>query len=346
MVTVHDVARECGVSISTVSRALATPQRVAPGTRARVVDAAQRLGYRVNRAASGLRAGRTGALGLVVPDLENPFFASVTKGVQARARAAGHAVFVVDSQEHAAAEAELVAALTEQTDGVILCSPRSAASAIAETARHSPIVVVNREIEQVPTLSLDSADGAGQAVAHLHALGHRRIAYVGGPADSQSDAHRRAGGHEAADRLGVDWVELGAFRPHVAGGRAGADLAVASGATAVIAYNDLVAVGLLERLRLRGLHVPEDLSVVGADDTFVASLLSPQLTTVRARLRDLGAGAVDLLIRSLTPGSGSEPGEAGASAQPEHVLLPVELVVRESTGVPPAHGPAGTEDPR
>src|SRR6478735_3471121 len=216
VVTVRDVARESGVSISTVSRALAEPERVAPETRDRVVAVANRLGYRPNRAASGLRAGRTGALGLVVPDLENPYFASITKGVQARARRTGHAVFVVDAGEDPALETELVTGLRSQTDGLVLCSPR--------------------------------AVEAGLAAAH----------------ERYPD---------------VETVAVGSFRPRVEGGRAAADLVVASGATAVLAYNDLVALGLVARLRERGVDVPRDLSVVGFDDTFVATLASPPLTT-------------------------------------------------------------------
>uniref|UniRef100_UPI000566A884 LacI family DNA-binding transcriptional regulator n=1 Tax=Promicromonospora kroppenstedtii TaxID=440482 RepID=UPI000566A884 len=125
MVTVHDVARAAGVSISTVSRALTAPERVAAATRDRVTRIAAELGYRPNLAASGLRMGRTHAVGLLVPDLENPYFASVTKSVQARARAEGYEVFVADTDEDADVEPELIGALAARTDGLLLASPRS-----------------------------------------------------------------------------------------------------------------------------------------------------------------------------------------------------------------------------
>jgi LacI family transcriptional regulator len=342
VVTVRDVARESGVSISTVSRALAEPERVAPETRDRVVAVARRLGYRPNRAASGLRAGRTGALGLVVPDLENPYFASVTKGVQARARQTGHAVFVVDAGEDPALETELVTGLAAQTDGLVLCSPR-AATADLEAARDAPVVLVNLRVDGVPSVSSDDPHGVVLAVEHLRALGHRVVAYVGGPERSWSDARRRAGLAAAKERYpDVETFAVGSFRPRVEGGRAAADLVVASGATAVLAYNDLVALGLVTRLRERGVSVPQDLSVVGFDDTFVATLASPALTTVRTDLALLGARAVDRLVAALgprrpaaTPGT-TPAGTAGGPLEADE--LPVELVVRDSTTIAPPAG--------
>lgn len=336
MVTVHDVARAAGVSISTVSRALAEPERVAAGTRARVVDAARDLGYRPNRAASGLRAGRTGAVGFVVPDLENPYFASVTKGAQARVRATGYAVLVTDTGEDPDLEADLVRGLAEQTDGIILCSPRALARDL-DAVGAMPVILVNREHDERPAVTADEASGMVQAVEHLRALGHRRMAYVGGPATSWTDHQRRAGlARAGAIAPDVDIVQLGAFRPHVAGGRAAADLVTGSGATGVIAYNDLVAIGLVDRLRTRGLHVPRDLSVVGCDDTFVATLAAPALTTVRTDLHLLGSTATTALLdllavvrRRPAPPEPSHPPE-----QAPQVRLPVELVVRESTGAP------------
>jgi len=336
VVTVRDVARESGVSISTVSRALAEPERVAPETRDRVVAVANRLGYRPNRAASGLRAGRTGALGLLVPDLENPYFASITKGVQARARRTGHAVFVVDAGEDPALETELVTGLRSQTDGLVLCSPR-AVEADLEAARGAPVVLVNLRIDGVPAVSSDDAHGVVLAVEHLRALGHRRVAYVGGPDRSWSDARRRAGLAAAHERYpDVETVAVGSFRPRVEGGRAAADLVVASGATAVLAYNDLVALGLVARLRERGVDVPRDLSVVGFDDTFVATLASPPLTTVRTDLASLGARAVDRLVATLgTRRPARSDADSGTDASGDADELPVELVVRASTAVAP-----------
>lgn len=316
MVTVRDVARAVGVSISTVSRALSAPERVAPETRDRVTTVAAELGYQPNRAAAGLRAGRTGAIGLLVPDLANPYFAVVAKGVAERARDHGLGVFVVDSDEDPAAEVELLRGLAHQTDGVILASPR-AIRADREVVGAKPVVVVNQD-GPLAVVS-DVVDGMRLALEHLAGLGHRRVAYVGGPASSWSDARRRAALTDAAGR-GVDVVALGPYPPTLAGGVAAVDAVVGSGATAAITFNDVVAVGLVRAVRERGLSVPADLSVIGWDDTYLAALASPPLTSVGSDLREVGRSATDLLV-------GSSGGDAGAAT----VTLPASLAVREST---------------
>jgi LacI family transcriptional regulator/LacI family repressor for deo operon, udp, cdd, tsx, nupC, and nupG len=328
-VTLRDVARAAGVSPATASRALSAPDLVAPERRELVQRVARELGYRPNRAARELITGRTGHLCLVVPDLENPFFSAVAKAVQARARTTGHAVVVADAEEDPQLEAELVAQLGAQADGVLLCSPRMSADDLADVAAGDrPVLLVNREGAGLPSVVVDNSDGVRQAVRHLHALGHRRLAYAGGPAGSWSDARRRDG--LAALDLGVEVVDLGAHAPVFAGGVAAADLALASGATAVLAHNDLMALGVLDRLRARGVRVPQDVSVVGFDDAPVATLVAPALTTVAVPLARLGRTAVDLL---LTPRETTAP----------RTVLPVELVVRASTAPPPPDRPDPVE---
>lgn len=325
MANARDVAKAAGVSVSTVSRALVAPDQVSDATRRRVVEAAERLGYRPNPVARGLRLGRTHAVGLIVPDLENPYFASVTKGVQARARAEGYAVFVADSDEDASAEPELIAGLAARVDGLVLASPRSDDAVLRAALDGTTAVLANRELAGLPSVTLDDEDGVNQVLGHLRALGHRRVAFAAGPASSWSGNRRLAGLRAAAERLGdVELVDLGSFRPHFAGGFAAADHAVASGATAVFAFNDLMALGILDRLRARGVRVPQDLSVVGCDDVAVATLVSPTLTTVHSPLGALGRRAVDLLLARLR----------GSDAEPDAIPLPVELVIRGSTGVP------------
>lgn len=341
MVTVHDVARAAGVSISTVSRALTAPERVAAATRDRVTRAAAELGYRPNVAASGLRMGRTHAVGLLVPDLENPYFASVTKSVQARARAEGYEVFVADSDEDPDVEPELIGALAARTDGLIVASPRSGEAELSAALVGLTAVLASRELPEVagsegaaegeseargiPSVAVDDADGAAQVLGHLHALGHRSVGVAAGPPSSWSGRRRLAGLVDAAARWDLDLVRLGTFQPYFAGGTRAADHAVASGVTAVVAFNDLMALGILSRLRERGVDVPGRMSVVGFDDVQLATLVSPALTTVRAPLARLGRRAVDLLLARLR---GGDP--------PAGVQLPVELMIRGSSGPAPA----------
>ncbi|MCK9793103.1 LacI family transcriptional regulator [Isoptericola sp. 4D.3] len=313
MVTLRDVARAAGVSLATASRALSDAPHVSATNREQVARAAQSLGYRPHPAARALTTGSTGTVGLVVPDLANPFFAAVAKGVQARARETGREVLVADTDEDVTVEPDVITRLADRVDGLVLCSPRMSADALGDVASGGRVALVNREAPGVPSVSFDIADGVRQALDHLRALGHDAVAYVGGPRGSWSDAERRAASSALA---GDALLDLGSFRPTHGGGVQAADLALAAGATAVLCFNDLVALGVLARLHARGVAIPDDVSVVGFDDVAAASLVTPALTTVAVPLARAGREAVDLLA----PG-GDAP----------HRRLPVELVVRSST---------------
>lgn len=329
-VTIRDVARLSGVSISTVSRALAAPDQVAEATRIRVQETARSMGYRPNRAASGLITGRTGSIGLVVPDLENPFFGSICKGVQARARAAGYAVFIADTDEDATLEAEVVRSLSKQVDGVILASARGTDAAVQHLAQEGPLVLVNRSLAGIPSITFDNGGGLRAVMRHLVALGHHRIAYAAGPVTSWSNRQRSLGFRAFAEESpDLDLIELGAFPPFFSGGIQAGDLAIASGATAVVAFNDLIAVGLIDRLRQRGLRAPEDISVTGFDNVPVSTLVWPNLTTVDFPRVQMGRASVDTLLDTVLGRSGTTP---------PVLEIPAELVVRQSTGVVPDRG--------
>ena len=324
-VTIRDVAREAGVSISTVSRALSSPDQVAEETRLRVEHAARKMSYRPNRAARGLITGRTGSLGLVVPDLENPFFGAICKGVQSRARAMGYAVFIGDTDEDLAAETDVIRSLLKQVDGLILCSPRCSDEALQRLAQESRVVLVNRRVGDLASLTFDNRGAVRSVLRHLVALGHRKIAYAGGPGNSWSNGQRtdayRAVGAESSE---LELFELGNFAPVFAGGVQAADLGIASGATALMAFNDLMAAGMLSRLRQRGVRVPEDISVAGCDDVPISSLSSPTLTTVSFPRVQMGRASVDRLLDAVLGRSD----DAGSVRE-----MPVNLVVRDSTGV-------------
>ena len=333
-VTIRDVAKAAGVSISTVSRALSAPEQVADTTRNHVQQVALDLGYRPNRAASGLITGRTGCLGLVVPDLENPFFGSISKGVQDRARAAGYAVFIADSDEDPTLEAEVVRSLAKQVDGVILASARGTEDAVLALAAETPLVLLNRSVAGIPSINFDNASGIRAIMQHLVALGHRSIAYAAGPPSSWSNG-RRAEAFIAFGEAhpGLALVELGTFPPSFAGGIQAADLAIATGVTAVVAYNDLMALGLLDRLRQRGLRVPDDISVTGFDNIPVSAMIWPTLTTIENPRVQMGRSCVDTLLDAVL----------GRSTENKQFPdVPVQLVVRQSTGVAPVDPAAGT----
>lgn len=325
MPTVRDVAKLAGVSISTVSRALSMPHMVNPGTRALVITAAEELGYQPNAAAQGLRSGVTKNIGLVIPDLENPFFATITKGVQARARNEGYAVFIADSDEDTELELRLIANLSKQVDGLILASPRATDQELLEVLGTKPVVLLNRKVPGLPAVIVDNQDGIAQAIGHLRALGHTKIAFASGPAHSWSSIQREEAVREfASQHPEIEIIELGNFRPYISGGLQVADLAVGSGATALVTYNDLMALGVIERLRQREISVPQDFSVVGVDGISLATLISPALTTVQLPLRDFGRKAVDFIVNQL----------ANQNRSFSDQKLGVELEIRDSTDVP------------
>lgn len=321
-VTIKDVARAAGVSASTVTRALTTPELVHPATRDRVRQTAASLGYHPNRAARGLITGRTGNLGLLVPDLGNPFFPSVVKGVQARAHEGDYAVFLADTDEDTAAEIGLVRRLSKQVDGIVLCSPRMTDEELRTLAVDTPLVLLNRRLARVPSVIPEFADAMRQAVSHLAALGHRRIAYVAGPRVSWANRERVRALRTAATVTGVEVVEIGSVMPQFEGGVAAADQVLAAGVTAVIGYNDLVALGLLNRFTARGVRVPGDLSVLGFDDIALAAMVHPSLTTVALPKEQAGRAGVDLLLQLL-----EQPDRPAVRRE-----LPVQLMVRGSTG--------------
>ncbi|GIJ43566.1 LacI family transcriptional regulator [Virgisporangium aliadipatigenens] len=327
-VTIRDVARDAGVSASTVCRALSSPELVKAETRERVRRSASALGYSPNKAARGLITGRTGNLGLIVPDLANPFFPGVVKGIQARARELDYAVFVADTDEVPTAEAELVQALAKQVDGIVLCSPRMSESALRPLAEQTPTVLLNRRVSRIPSVTFDNLDGMRQAVAHLTALGHRRVAYVGGPRSSWSNRERLRGLRTAAAANRLELVEVGNVLPQFTGGIAAADLVLAADVTAVVAYNDLIALGLLSRFRARDVDVPGHISVIGIDDIAMSAMVHPPLTTVSSPVEQSGRAGVDLLLDLM------ENPDRTATARRE---LDTHLTVRGSTG--PLHRP-------
>lgn len=325
-VTIRDVAQAAGVSIATVSRALSSAEQVAPRTRDLVHRVAKELGYRRSNAGRPGRSISTGCIGLVIPDIENPHFSSVSNGVQERAQAAGYTVLIANSDEDPVQEVQSVRTLAGKVDGVILASPRAEGEMLAELAQSVPMVLLNREIPGVTSFNFDHAGGMRSVLQHLVALGHRQIAYAGGPAQAWSEGQRLAA-FRAFDE-GIELVELGNFAPGFTSGLQVADLVIASGSTAVIAYNDLMAIGVIDRLHQRGVRVPEQLSVAGFDNIPAATMVWPNLTSIEYPPTMIGRSVIAALLERV-----SDP--AGAAIAAKETEIPVQLVVRASTGVSP-----------
>jgi LacI family transcriptional regulator/LacI family repressor for deo operon, udp, cdd, tsx, nupC, and nupG len=324
--TIRDVAARAAVSPATVSRVFTRPQAVTLATRRRVLAAAEELHYTPHPVARSLARGRTGNLGLVVPDIAVAFSAVVVKAVAQRARQDDHALFVVDSDDRAADEVRLARAMVPQVDGLLLLSPLMPDDDLRELAAAVPLVAVNRRLAGVPAVLMTSDAAAEHAVEHLHALGHRHLAYLAGP-DNWSNSVRHRAFLGACARLGMPGEVLGPFEPTFSAGVRAADLVLAGPTTGVLAYNDDVAVGVLSRLADRGVPVPGRVSVVGFDDTALASMVTPRLSTVRLPIGAAGVVAVTLLADLLR---GADVAARGP------VELPSELVVRASSGPAPA----------
>jgi len=320
-VTIGDVAAAAGVSRSTVSRAFSRPELLSQATVGHVRSVAARLDYIGNQAARALSTGRFGNIAVIVPDIANPFFPPLVRKVQSLADRADYAVFLGDSDELPEREAKLAARLSTQVEGFILASSRLSSEVIRGIARMRPVVLVNRDIEGIPRVLIDSTGGMTEAVAHLTKLAHARIAYLSGPQESWSDQQRRAALATAAERVGmaVEIIELG--RPSYSAGRDAVSSLVASKATAAIAFDDVVAQGVLAGLALRGIDVPSDFSVVGCDDSLGVGT-HPALTTISAASASAGEAAVRLLIQLLTTDEQTE----------ERIGIATHLVVRATTG--------------
>ncbi len=266
---------------------------------------------------------------MIVPDLGNPYFHAVLKGAQARAREADYAVFVADGQESAAEEEALIKAMRKQVDGILLCSSRLAPGKLAGLESAPTVVLLNRVVPGLSTVFVDSADGMRQAVEHLASLGHTRCAFVSGPRRSWSNQQRHKGLRSAARRFGIEAVIIGPVAPQFDSGVTAAEAVLEAGVTAAIAYNDLVAVGILSRMAELGVRVPEEFSIVGFDDIALAAMVTPPLTTVALPTALAGRAAVELLL------GGLERAEVPASCVTRR--LPARLVVRGSTAAPATH---------
>jgi LacI family transcriptional regulator len=329
-VTIADVAARAGVSTATVSRVLSGLGRASEATQARVLEAARDLGYRPSEVARSLKRRSTQTIGLIITDIENPYFPQLVRSVEDAARAAGYTVLLcnaADDPDREAAYLELLA--DRRVDGlVIAASSLGARHGDWLTAPPIPVVLVNTAAPDadLPSIMSDNEGGARMITEHLLQLGHRRFGYLMPPPRNVDAPERLAGVRRALRQAGVDADAL-----HIARGEAlvwGGEVAAnelldrVPETTAFVAYNDLMAIGALRALRQRERHVPGDASVVGFDDVALAAYVDPPLTTISQRTDEMGRWAVERLI-----------GDDRSS--PSSVRLPVDLQVRGSSGPVP-----------
>lgn len=336
-ITLRDVARRVGVHPSTVSRVLnpGTRDMVSPEIARRVIEAARQLGYRPNPFAYSLKTNRSLLVGVLVPDLVNPIFPPIVRGIESVLEAANYTAIVANSDMQAERERTILARMRErQVDGLILATAhREDATIKGLLAAGMPLVLINRALDSPAVAAVINGDQAGMrlAVEHLAGLGHRRIAHLAGPQDFSTGYRRLAGFIAEMRAAGLDpapeRIAVCTGFAEEAGRLAMLGL-LGSGAdvTAVVAANDLLALGCYDALEERGLRCPEHLSVTGFNDMPLVDRLRPPLTTVHIPLFEMGAEAARMLLAQLQ----------GADVPPRTVLVQPRLVVRGSTAPLPA----------
>jgi LacI family transcriptional regulator len=313
-----------------VSRAINDKGEISSQTRDKILHIADSMGYRPNSIARSLATRRTQNIGLVVPDVSNPFFANIARGIEDAAHQANYNVFLCNTDENVERETSAIHSLEAQrVDGIILCSSRLSGQQLCRLAeRYQPLVLVNRQIDDPQTgcVCVDDGKGALEATNYLLRLGHRNIGFLAGPTASHSGRARQQGYRQAMQAqnraISPDWQEHCA--PQVEGGRTAA-LALLTRApkvTALLAYNDLVAVGALRACAELDRRVPEDCAIVGCDDVLLAALVSPALTTVHIPTYNLGQQALGLLLDLIN--------EKEPPAKP--IIVSPHLVIRDSSG--------------
>lgn len=317
--TLKELASEAGVSVASASYAVNGTGSVGDKTREHILEVARRIGYRQNAAARATKIGRTGTMGLVVPDLTNPFFPSLAQSVIQTARGHGYGVFVTDTEGSEQLETEALAMLADRgVDGVIWFPVRDSDTSAGALA-NVPTVVVDRAIPHFDTILADYAEGGRQAANHLIEAGHRRIGIISGPDDILSMRQRCEGAMEVILAHGtLAFRVTNAFSVDLE--PAVIDALDEQGATAVFAGADVIAIGVLRHLAATGRSVPADLSVIGFDDIPWSELTAPPLTTIDLPLHSMAAEAVEALIRKIERREGAR----------RTVVVSTSLVLRDT----------------
>lgn len=346
MVSIRDVARAANVSTATVARVLQDSPRVSAELTARVREVIARMNYVPNAVARSLSQGRTHLIGLLVPDIANPFFAEVTRGLEDGVAPHGYNVLVASSDHSSRRERELAAAFESGTvDAVAITSSDSDTAHVERlTARGLPLAFIDRRPAgtRAPAVLINNAAAAQSAIEYLAGLGHRRIAMISGPRTFSTAADRVAGFRRACRLAGIR-LRPAYVREGFLGIDGGAEamralLAISPRPTAVLSFNNLVAVGALRAIREARLRIPDDLSVLTFDDMSLFPYTDPPITAISQPAYEMGASVAALLLRML---------EATSTKQPDDVVLGTELRIRDSCAPPvkrPTQGDGSSRD--
>ena len=335
--TIKDIAKQAGVSHTTVSRALHNNPLISESTTRRILKIASDLQYHPSFAARSLKTNRSQALGVIVSHIDDPFFSEILQGIEDIAQASGYSLFIAASQQDPIRENAIVQTMREhRVDGVILCSPRFTAEQSSQLFSYNiPIVAINNQADEEYQYSIyhDDVDGGEQACEHLINLGHRRIAYLGDASSGRTTRERLAGYLQAIgnSRLVVNPVYIYQVPGNSARqGYSAVDyfLNLQEKPTAIICYNDMMAVGVLKGLHEVGLHVPNDISVTGFDNILYSDFTLPPLTTIDQPKHFLGAEAGRMMLELLSTNNILNPADIGIKR------LKGMLLIRQSTAAP------------
>ncbi len=331
MATIHDVAQEAGVSPTTVSRYLNHRIELPSTTSGRIDAAIRKLDYRPNLMAKRLSTGKTEAVGLVTPEIREPFFAELASAFEDEADRHGYTVFMSSTRSNREREVASLERLQDgHVDGLLMMTNTPDDGTLAALiGKRRNVVIVDEDIPgvAVPRLFVENTEGAYQATRHLIEAGHRRIAYLGGPHGLLTVTERREGFLMAMNEAGIqvrpEYVAMGSFAPELARAATAAFLALPLPPTAIFASSDYLAIGAVMGLRDASVSVPDDVSLVGFDDMSFGALLAPPLTAIRQPVEQLGRQGFMSLLALL---NGDEP--------PLLTRLPVELIRRASVAAP------------
>lgn len=320
--TIYDIAREAGVNPSTVSRALSQPGRVAAKTEFRIRRIAEQLGYLDPGAENNTDAlPSTGMLAAIVPTLTNPLYAAIANAMQRRLETKGYGLITLDTDEKPAVERKAMSYVMRNVDGVALISSRLSEPDIRRIMLVKPVILLNRAIPGLASVTVDMAKAIDDAVHALKDSGHSSITYLAGPASSWSNEYRRRYIRAAAFRYDMTYRVVRECDPNITGGAKAVDQYLIRPTDAVFAFNDALAAGFIAAAHKNGLRIPEDVSVIGFDNTEMASLLTPALSTIDMLGDDMAISAADALVNAVR-----NPG----ATRPEPIALNAKFIGRDT----------------